>query len=57
MKQFADDVLVMYLGEIVEHATRDQLFSNPQHSYTKELLSSTPVADPTKRRRTKFVKQ
>lgn len=50
VKHIADDVMVMYLGRVVEHASRDALFRNPQHPYTKALLSATPQPDPTKRR-------
>ena len=32
----------MYLGRVVETATRDQLFDNPKHPYTQALLSSVP---------------
>ena len=42
-------VAVMYLGEIVEIGTRAQIFSNPQHAYTKRLLSAVPIADPARR--------
>jgi oligopeptide transport system ATP-binding protein len=37
---------VMYLGRIVEMADTPQLFNNPQHAYTKALLSAIPVPDP-----------
>ena len=37
-----DDVLVMYAGRVVEHATVKELFSNPAHPYTKALLKSLP---------------
>ena len=37
---------VMYLGRIVEMGTRQQVFENPQHSYTKQLMLAVPVADP-----------
>jgi len=50
VRHIADDVLVMYLGRPVEHASRDTLFAAPQHPYTRALLSATPVADPARRR-------
>ena len=40
----------MYLGEIVEIGPRAAVFSNPQHDYTKKLLSAVPVPDPARRR-------
>ncbi len=46
----SDRVAVMYLGKIVEIATRDEIFDNPQHPYTALLLASAPVPDPRKRR-------
>ena len=39
-------IAVMYLGRIVETGTRQQVFENPQHNYTKALMSAVPVADP-----------
>lgn len=46
VKFIADEVMVMYLGTPVEFAARDELFANPQHPYTRSLLSATPIADP-----------
>jgi len=46
VEQFADEVAVMYLGRIVEHAPRDALYRNPIHPYTVSLLSSVPRLAP-----------
>jgi oligopeptide transport system ATP-binding protein len=46
VRHACDEVLVMYLGRIVEAAPRDALFEHPMHPYTKALLSSVPIADP-----------
>ena len=40
---FCDNVVVMYMGRDVESGTVEQIFNNPQHPYTKALLSSVPV--------------
>ena len=50
VRHIADDVLVMYLGHAVERGAREAIFSNPQHPYTRALLSATPVADPAAKR-------
>jgi dipeptide transport system ATP-binding protein len=50
VRHVADDVMVMYLGRIVEHAARDALFDDPQHPYTRALLSATPTVDRAARR-------
>ncbi|MDB6176442.1 ABC transporter ATP-binding protein [Paracoccus sp. Z330] len=41
---------VMYLGRIVEMGSRGQVFENPQHSYTKQLMAAVPVADPRRKK-------
>ena len=46
VRHIADRVMVIYLGHAVETASRDALFSAPQHPYTRALLSATPIADP-----------
>ncbi len=45
VRYIADDVMVMYYGEAVEYGTREDVFSNPQHSYTQTLFAATPRAD------------
>ena len=48
VKYISDRVIVMYLGMVVEEAETEELYSNPQHPYTKALLSAIPEADPDK---------
>ena len=46
----ADEVLVMYLGKVVEQAPKAALFATPRHPYTRALLASTPRIDQAARR-------
>lgn len=46
VKYISNDILVMYLGQMVEKAPANVLFQNPLHPYTKALLSAIPVPDP-----------
>ena len=43
VKYISDDIMVMYLGQMVEKAPSDELFNNPMHPYTQALLSAIPV--------------
>lgn len=47
---FSDDIIVMYLGQIVEKAPAEELFENPMHPYTKALLSAILVPEIGKRK-------
>ncbi|MCT4686408.1 ABC transporter ATP-binding protein [Vallitalea sp.] len=47
VEHIADEVGVMYLGNLVEKSGRDEIFKNPLHPYTKALFSAVPVPDPT----------
>lgn len=47
IRHISDRTAVMYLGKFVEIGDTDSIFDNPQHPYTKALLSAIPVPDPT----------
>ena len=46
VKHLSNEIVVMYLGEMVEKCPSDRLFENPIHPYTQALLSAIPVPDP-----------
>lgn len=50
IEHVCDRIAVMYLGKIVEIATRDELFKNPQHPYTKALIAAIPRIGEGKRK-------
>ena len=55
VKAVSDRVMVMYLGKICEIAAPDALYSKPAHHYTKALLDSVPIADPTRQKKTELL--
>ena len=56
VNHFSDDIVVMYLGQIVEKASAVELFANPLHPYTKALLSAIPVPDLSAKRERIIIK-
>jgi len=53
VKHISEEVAVMYHGDLVEFNTIDEIFSNPQHDYTKSLLHAIPIPDPEGREQRK----
>ncbi|MGB2065412.1 MAG: dipeptide ABC transporter ATP-binding protein, partial [Marinomonas gallaica] len=49
VEHIADEVMVMYLGKVVEHGKSEDVFTQPKHPYTQALLSSTPQLSSDKR--------
>ncbi len=46
VRHISNRVLVLYLGQVMELAERDQLYDNPRHPYTQALISAAPIPDP-----------
>jgi len=55
-KYMCNKISVMYLGEIAETGTNEQVFSNPMHPYTQALKAAVPVPDPSERSGKKVVR-
>ncbi|UPT59092.1 ATP-binding cassette domain-containing protein [Geobacillus thermoleovorans] len=49
IRRMCDRIGIMYRGRLVEEGTSEEIFTNPQHIYTKRLLSAIPNADPRER--------
>ena len=55
VKHISDEIMVMYMGQVVERAKTEELFENPAHPYTKALLAAIPTIDLSSRKRERFV--
>ena len=50
VREISHRILVLYLGRVMEEASREDLYARPQHPYTKALLSAAPIPDPARER-------
>jgi peptide/nickel transport system ATP-binding protein len=50
VKQMCDELAIMYNGRFVEYGTNEEIYSNPQHIYTKRLLTAIPTTHPKERK-------
>ncbi|MBS6952807.1 MAG: ATP-binding cassette domain-containing protein [Enterocloster asparagiformis] len=56
IKHISNNIAVMYLGQCVELATKEELFAHPQHPYTKALLNAIPIASLKHRKKLEIIK-
>jgi dipeptide transport system ATP-binding protein len=56
VRHIADEVMVMYLGRVVEHGPKPAIFASPRHPYTQALLAATPSVDPKAKSKRLMVK-
>jgi len=56
VREISHRVMVLYMGRVMEQASRDRIYAQPQHPYTKALLSAAPIPDPKIERSRKRVK-
>ena len=54
IKHISHKILVIYLGNMVEMAEKNELFDNPLHPYNKALISAVPIADPREQKKKKI---
>jgi len=55
VKHISDRIAVMYLGKMVEMASKKELFENPLHPYTVSLMSAIPIPDPDKKKKKRII--
>lgn len=55
VKHISDEIMVMYMGQVIEYSKTDDLFRNPLHPYTRALLNSIPTIDLSRRNRAKVI--
>ena len=55
VKHISDEIMVMYMGQVVERAETEELFANPTHPYTKALLQAIPTIDLSARGKERFM--
>jgi oligopeptide/dipeptide ABC transporter ATP-binding protein len=56
VREISHRVMVLYLGRVMEQASREQIYAAPRHPYTRALLSAAPIPDPALERRRQRIK-